>query len=176
MTAKTPRIYLAGPDLFFFDAAFRYELLKKQCALRGFVGVAPVEAEDGPIERTPEGARKIMHRNIALLAQCDGVLANLIPFHGLEADSGTCFEVGYAYARGMPIAAYTIDPRTMLERASLAHLTDGTTPEDFGLPVNLMLGGAASIHVRADQALDALLEHFPGLQAASAASGVALPA
>ncbi len=141
------RIYLAGPDLFYTDAADRYARLKAICAQYGLEGVAPTDGQPTSVEPTPEGARLLYRHDIATLRSCRAVLANITPFNGLEPDSGTAYEMGYAAALGMPIAAYCTDGLTVLERTWRAgRLVDangrddeGLLVENFGLPANLML-------------------------------------
>jgi nucleoside 2-deoxyribosyltransferase len=79
---------------------------------------------------------------------CDAVLANLDFFRGPEPDSGTCFEVGYAVARGKPVVGYVPEGGSFAERIRRRHpqavgqgLVDaaGWHLEEFGLPLNLML-------------------------------------
>lgn len=55
-------------------------------------------------------------------------------------DSGTCFEIGYAYALGKKIYGYLDDTRTMMEKIGGETDQDGFLVENFDLPVNLMLG------------------------------------
>ena len=144
-----PRIYLAGPDLFYPDAPDRYERLKALCRHHGLEGVAPTDGMDASaIECTPNGAITVYRHDLALLQSCDGVLANISPYGGpLDADSGTAYEMGYAAAWGMPVVAYCIDGLTTRERTLRAgRLIDasgrddeGLLVEDFGLSANLML-------------------------------------
>jgi nucleoside 2-deoxyribosyltransferase len=146
---NAPRIYLAGPDLFYRDAAARYARLKVLCARHGLLGVAPTDGQEAlQIEPTPECARRIYRHDIETLRNCVAVLANLNPFHGpMEPDSGTAYEVGYAAARGLLVVSYCEDGRTVRDRTLHAgHLIgadgrddDGLLVEDFGLPGNLML-------------------------------------
>ena len=37
----------------------------------------------------------------------DAIIANLTPFRGIAADTGTCFELGFMCAQGKPAFAYT---------------------------------------------------------------------
>lgn len=143
------RVYLAGPDVFRPDAAEHGRRLVALCADFGFTGVFPLE------EHLPEGlapgvptARHIYRSNVARIDACDAVLANLDFFRGPEPDSGTCFEVGYAVARGKPVVGYVAEEGTFAERirrrfpeAAGAGLRDaqGWELEEFGLPLNLML-------------------------------------
>ena len=144
------KIYLAGPDVFRQDALAWAEDARALLAQYGHHALIPLDNE----ETTAEG---IFHANVALIADADAVIANLNPFRGLEPDSGTCFEVGCAVALGKRVLAYLEDTRPQLDRIAERHggalaMADGrpTDPdgrfiENFGLPVNLMLGVSCDI-------------------------------
>jgi len=141
------KIYLAGPDVFETDAVQHGDDLKKLCRQYGFEGLFPLDnviQDDG----TPyEVAKIIREANIKLIESCDIVMANLNPFRGLEPDSGTVYEVGYATALSKSVYAYATDLRPMIERirekeklADNAQLCqEGKIMEDFGLSHNLMM-------------------------------------
>ena len=115
------KIYLAGFDVFAPDARQRGAQMKMLCAGRGCIGLYPLDNEAAC-------AADIFAGNCGLIDQADAVIANLNPFRGQEPDSGTCFEVGYAFAKGKPVFAY-----------------DRSSRGDFGLPLNLMLSSAATV-------------------------------
>jgi nucleoside 2-deoxyribosyltransferase len=131
------RIYLAGPDVFRPDVAAWADEARRLCAEFGHTALLPLDNE----ETTAAG---IFHANIELLRAADAVVANLNPFRGLEPDSGTCVEVGYALALGNPVIGYLSDDRSLRERVAAAEGglpvdASGNHVEDFGLPLNLML-------------------------------------
>ena len=130
-------IYLAGFDVFAPDAKQRGAKLKMLCAGQGFIGLYPFDNE-------ADNAADIFTGNCGLIDKADIVIANLNPFRGAEPDSGTCFEVGYAFAKGKTVYGYLSDARTMREKLG-AQDADGFSVEDFGLPVNLMLAKGARI-------------------------------
>ena len=164
-----PRIYLAGPDVFRPDAAEHGRRVVALCAQHGFEAVFPLESAL-PTGLPPRAlARHIYQANIAHIAACDAVVANLEFFRGPEPDSGTCFEVGYAIALGKPVVGYVPESGSFAERIRQRHphavgdgLVDaaGWQLEEFGLPLNLMLGVPCRIVVgglgEALQALRAL--------------------
>ena len=130
------------------DAADHGRRAVALCAEYGFSGIFPLSAF------LPEGlapqalARHIYEANIGHIEACDAVLANLDFFRGPEPDSGTCFEVGYAVARGKPVVGYLPEDGSFAERIRRRHphavgqgLKDaaGWELEEFGLPLNLML-------------------------------------
>lgn len=130
-------IYLAGFDVFAPDAVQRGARYKLLCAEKGFVGLYPLDHE-------ADGAHRIFSGNCGLIDRADIVIANLNPFRGAEPDSGTCFEVGYACAKGKKVYGYVDDVRTLRDRLGETD-ADGFAVEDFGLPLNLMLACAATI-------------------------------
>ena len=150
------RLYLAGPDVFRPDAAEHGRRLVALCAEQGFTGVFPLD-ETLPTGLSPHAAaRRIYEANIAHIDSCDAVLANLDFFRGPEPDSGTCFEVGYAIARGKLVIGYVPDAGSFAERLRSRHPEavgqgatdrDGWQIEEFGLPLNLMLGVPSRIVV-----------------------------
>jgi nucleoside 2-deoxyribosyltransferase len=142
-------IYLAGPDVFRPDAPDHGRKLVALCAEYGFTGVFPLEPTLPTGLSQQALAAHIYRANIAHIDACDAVAANLDFFRGPEPDSGTCFEVGYAVARGKPVVGYLPEAGTLAERMRRQHpravgrgLTDaqGWELEEFGLPLNLMLG------------------------------------
>jgi nucleoside 2-deoxyribosyltransferase len=73
--------------------------------------VAAVRAMDyGPAKRDAWGALnlRIGAKNRAFIDACDAVLAVL---DGVDVDSGTAAEIGYAFAKGKPILGYRGDFR-----------------------------------------------------------------
>lgn len=149
--AMIQSLYLAGPDIFRPDAVARGEQLKALCARHGFEGLFPLDAQvAGHATGDPlETARWIYRADIGLLDAADAVLANLDFFRGAEPDSGTCFEVGYAIARGKPVYGYVPEDGSLAERirarcpqflgTEIGQDMQGWELEEFGLPLNLML-------------------------------------
>lgn len=131
-----PRIYLAGFDVFRPDALEYGEELKVLCAQYGFEGLYPLDNE-------ADSAEAIFQGNLRLINSCDILLCNLNPFRGNEPDSGTCFEVGYGFAKGKRIVGYLSDGRSL--RQKLGETSGGYVVEDFSMAVNLMLGCAGTI-------------------------------
>ncbi|MDR6235151.1 nucleoside 2-deoxyribosyltransferase [Pseudomonas oryzihabitans] len=153
----SPRIYLAGPDVFRPDAVAHGQALKALCAEQGCEGLFPLDnAIPAELSSPHEQAAWIYRANLALIDAADAVLANLDFFRGAEPDSGTCFEVGYAVARGKPVVGYVPEQGSLAERIRARHPDwvgpelldrDSWTLEEFGLPLNLMLAVPARIVV-----------------------------
>jgi nucleoside 2-deoxyribosyltransferase len=143
-----PKIYLAGPDVFLPNAKQHGEALKAVLAKSELEGVFPLDAELD-VSSSAENIFKACYR---LIRECQGVIANISPFRGPSMDVGTSWEMGYAFALGLPIIAYTSDNRPYKERVKVyRELTDAAYPlpkkpfddpefvEDFKLSDNLMI-------------------------------------
>ena len=137
------RVYLAGPDVFLPDPAARAQVLKRICADHDLFGVSPLDAVPG--EGEGPDAHAIARRNEAHIRQCDALIANLTPFRGPGADTGTVYEIGYGRALGRPVfgyAAVAADYATRVRRlpgSQWQRDADGLEIEDFGLFENLMI-------------------------------------
>ncbi|MDY0028486.1 MAG: nucleoside 2-deoxyribosyltransferase [Pseudobdellovibrionaceae bacterium] len=129
------KIYIAGPDVFAPDAI---SLGRSMCDAVRNAGYIPLFPLDNEIDAASDAdlSKQIFIGNIAMIQDCDIVLANLNFFRGFEPDSGTCWEVGYAFALGKKIVGYLGDARPMVDKICTEN---GWRVEDFGLPLNLML-------------------------------------
>lgn len=176
-----PRIYLAGPDVFLDNATEHAKKLKSICSSFGFEGVFPLDVSFKCVPCEGEGsihvptaqpeyqacsncngtgslatAEKIFKANVELIRSCQGVLANMQPFRGPSMDVGTGWEMGFAYALGLPIVGYSPDQREYFDRVrQYRTYTKGVSPpdpffdptmvEDFKLHDNLMLDCSTTI-------------------------------
>ncbi|MDM0019273.1 nucleoside 2-deoxyribosyltransferase [Variovorax saccharolyticus] len=164
MFPERPRIYLAGPDVFFPAHESIFAALKAHCDRLQMTGVAPTDA---PLSlqaaaNDDDQAQAIYEGNVALIREADGVIANLMSFRGQEPDSGTVFEVGYAVALGKPVVGYGVPEGSYAQRVQAAipcrldaagvvtEAAGGTLVEGLGQPLNLML--ARSIEFAPDAA------------------------
>ena len=141
--------YLAGPEVFLPNA--RAHALRKIeiCARYGIAGRTPLNQD---IERPAgmsdeEFAFAIFRKDVAMMEACDIVIANLTPFRGPSADSGTLVELGWFLGRGRPIFGYSnsATPFALRSAAHMEALPDrlgGMVVGGFGLPDNLMIPGA----------------------------------
>lgn len=148
----SPRVYLAGPEVFLPDAT---RIGAEKCRLAGvagFEGVFPLDAAlDLAGLNAGEQARRIALANEALIRSSDLMIANLTPFRGVSMDAGTAFEVGFMRALGRPVLGYSnarddFAVRTRLYRSGHHHPFDADRAdvaiEDFGLAENLMIAVA----------------------------------
>ena len=143
------RAYLAGPDVFLPDAAAHAHRKISLCARYGIEGLSPLNEDVASLAALPadHAWRVIYDKDVAMMEMADLVVANLTPFRGASADSGTLVELGWFLGRGKPIFGYSNSARSFAERchAQVAAVPDPIPDlmiEGFGLPDNLMIPGA----------------------------------
>jgi nucleoside 2-deoxyribosyltransferase len=105
------KIYLAGPDVFRPDVLQWAESARKTCRHYGYEPLIPIDHEE-------TDAARIFQANLDLIRKAQIVVANLNPFRGVEPDSGTCFELGYALAMDKKVCGYVDRRETLLERVN----------------------------------------------------------
>ncbi len=150
------KVYLAGPEVFLANAR---EVLDAKIALTRKAGLVPVSPGDLAIPETPTRKEKglaISRIDEALMTSADAIIANLTPFRGIHADTGTCYELGFMCARGALAFAYTnvaadIHARTAAmfggedkivhDATGRPRGPDGLSVEDFDMIDNLMMHG-----------------------------------
>jgi nucleoside 2-deoxyribosyltransferase len=145
------KAYLAGPDVFFPNAKAEG---KRKCELLLAHGIAGHFPLDNEIPESEEMAHEIFLGNVELINRSDIVLANIMPFRGPSLDPGTAWEIGYAYARGIPVICYG-STGSYLERCRALGLEsvisaldhDGMQIEDFNEQENLMISRCAALVV-----------------------------
>lgn len=147
-----PRIYLAGPDVFYQDALEVGIKKKKICETMGFEGIFPLDSVMSKTSTTKfDISKEIFDNNINLINSCDVIFANLTPFRGVSADVGTTFEIGYAFGRNMKVFGYSNSPLNLYERTTKKFGfkyhdpkigADDMLIENFDLSDNLMIDHA----------------------------------
>jgi nucleoside 2-deoxyribosyltransferase len=135
-------VYLAGPDVFLPESAEIGRRKQAICAHHGLAGVYPGEGVDLDALPEDEHARALFDGCIEMMDRCVGGLCNLTPFRGPSADVGTAFEMGYLFARGVPVIGYTAHTHDYEARVGDSE----HTVEGFGLADNLMLEGPMLRH------------------------------
>ncbi|MGF1456959.1 MAG: nucleoside 2-deoxyribosyltransferase [Alphaproteobacteria bacterium] len=153
--SRRPRVYLAGPDVFFPDAEAIGCRKKAICADAGLEGLFPLDHDIDLTAGPPRAvAQAIFLANRTLMQRADGCLFNLTPFRGPGADPGTVWELGYLHGLDKPVIGYTQAPDLLADRVRTALdlgrpepggvLTDrdGLVVEQFDCVDNLMIDGA----------------------------------
>jgi nucleoside 2-deoxyribosyltransferase len=143
------RAYLAGPDVFLPDAVAHAGRKIAICARHGVVGRAPLNEDlDALTAMSADDAWWTIYRkDMAMMAECEIVIANLTPFRGASADAGTLIEVGWFLGQGRPIFGYSnvaagFAARSRAQVAAVPDAMAGLAAEGFGLADNLMIEGA----------------------------------
>jgi nucleoside 2-deoxyribosyltransferase len=159
------KVYIAGPDVFRPDAPDWAEVVRARCRALGLEALIPLDGD----AITPAG---IYASNIDMIRAADVVIANLNPFRGVEPDSGTCFEVGFALALDKRVVGYLRSPELLRDRVArlqgraleeygdVVLDADGLRVENFGLPLNLMLAVPLQLVEGLEQALQAVLADY----------------
>ena len=148
------RVYLAGPDVFLPDAIDIGRRKVELCARHGLTGLYPLDNAIDPAAK--DASLQIFRGNEAMMNEASAIIANLTPFRGPGADTGTVYELGYMAGRGRLCLGYSNDPSCYADRVREftevtsrdGRLTDarGLTVEDFGLTDNLMMVHALDLH------------------------------
>lgn len=181
--ATQPRIYLAGPEVFLPEPHAIAGEKRQLCAEFGFTGIFPLDADLDLGGLAPgEQAHRISRANEDLIRSCDLLVANLTPFRGISADSGTVYEVGLMSGLGRPVLGYTNSADDYASRADAYRAGwiegragpcgDGdrgdVSVERFGLAENLMIASAidrsGGTLVRHKAAPGRLLEDLAGFR------------
>jgi nucleoside 2-deoxyribosyltransferase len=100
-------IYIAGPLFNSHERAY-IEKIAQIVESAGYKTFVP-HREAGVLTDFQENMRAgIFHADMEALAKADGCVALLT---GADHDSGTCAEIGYLYAKGVPVVGITDDIR-----------------------------------------------------------------
>lgn len=140
---KRPKVYVAGPDVFFDNYEERAHYFRTVLDHLGIEALLP--ADDGPIDEAKFPTRllqalEIRRRNLEKIRTADGVISNLRSFRGFVPDDGTVYETAWGECLGKVVIGYQPDLRSL--RDKIPHVDGefgGAQVEDFGLPINLML-------------------------------------
>lgn len=122
-------IYLAGP---LFTSPEREWNVGLAARLRAGGHEVFVPQENPAAERT---GRAIFLKDLEGLDRADTVVAIM---DGADPDSGTCWECGYAYAKGKTVVLFRSDFRG--------------SGDEHDIPYNAMLIGAADAHIEFEMA------------------------
>lgn len=106
------KIYLAGPDVFLQDPVSHGNTLKKLCTSihPSIQGLFPLDnaipAHLGFTAMAAAKAAYIREANMAMIRDCDAVIANMVSFRGPSMDVGTAYEMGVAAGLGKVVVGY----------------------------------------------------------------------
>ncbi|AQS64064.1 nucleoside 2-deoxyribosyltransferase [Rhizobium rhizogenes] len=150
----TKKIYLAGPEVFLPNAREMLDLKASLAREAGFTPLSPGDLQIPPADTRIGHGCNINEGDERMMLEADAVIANLTPFRGIAADTGTSYELGFMCALGKPVFAYTNVAANHFARIK-AHYggaaamdetgryrgPDGLSIENFDMVDNLMLHG-----------------------------------
>ena len=111
------KVYLAGPTCFSPLAESLYSRYADLLEKSGYLAIIPSDGGLSKGERpSPILAAKIFNENIIKIKSANYVIADLTSFRGAESDSGTCFEVGFAFAFEIPVIGWSSDRVTVTDK------------------------------------------------------------
>ena len=150
----TIKVYLAGPEVFLRNAR---EQLAFKIALTRAAGLIPVSPGDFVIPPQPtkrQFGHAISEIDEEMMSSAEAIIANLTPYHGVSADTGTCYELGFMCGQGKLAFAYTnvsADHRQRtvehyggdvgIDEHGRLRGADGLAIEDVDMVDNLMMQG-----------------------------------
>ena len=109
------RVYFAAPLFTQQERRWNRQVAEALAAELDCEVVLPQDFACGDRKNDPRHFGEIFRSCIAGLERCDVVVAVL---DGPDADSGTAFEMGYAYALGKPVVGVRTDFRRQQERGT----------------------------------------------------------
>jgi len=133
------KVYLAGPDVFQPNAKGIGEALISLLDGLGMQGMFPLDNEIALGNDRVANGIKIAKANREMIHQCDGVLANLVPFRGPSADVGTVWECAYARGLSKIVVGYGFTHIEYRDGVIGEVPHDGMSVEDFGVWDNIMV-------------------------------------
>ena len=148
------KIYIAGFDVFKKDSLDIGKEYQNLCTKYGFIGLYPLDNQVDFAQEKQKIALDIFLANKAMIQQCDIIIANMNLFRGKEADSGTIWECGYAFAMGKKVYGYMDDTSAYVAKFCNDEkvIVDGVSYdnaemmiEDFNHPINLMIACSSEI-------------------------------
>lgn len=150
-------LYLAGPELWFPQAASHREAQRLIVEAAGYSMLAP-DAPPTNADPSELTARVLYADRLTRLRTADAGIVNLTPWRGPSCDAATAFEAGFMAALGKPVFAFLnvggeheaeygarVEDQIGLaaDGDGLLRDLDGCLVEDFGLPETFMLWAEA---------------------------------
>lgn len=123
---KDEALYIAGPECFYKYGYDLWFALKAKAEALGFRVVLPnnhpVDMENPDLQKRADSIFADLEK---VIMDTTAIVADLEAYRGCEADSGTIYEIGMAYAKGARCYGYTRDKRSMAAKNQRAYLKDG---------------------------------------------------
>lgn len=147
------KIYIAGPECFYRNGSEMLAAMRHYAQSRGF-GVTlpndhPLDMDNPDLQKRADSIFADLQRAIN---ETTVLIADLEAYRGSEADSGTIYEIGMAYAKGIRCYGYTRDKRPLVWKDQQYFMMDKQVYNEkkqpapyFELPFAPMLVGSTKI-------------------------------
>lgn len=129
------KIYIAGPECFYKGGPSILNVMRRRAESLGFGVTLPNEH---PLDMGNPELRKradsIFEDLKNIMKETTVIIADLEAYRGSEADSGTIYEIGMAYADGLKCYGYTRDKRPLKWKDQKYVMRDGVVYDEKGKP------------------------------------------
>lgn len=125
------KIYLAGPEVFLANARDMLDAKADLAREAGFVPLSPGDLQIPPADTKVAHGCNINAVDEQMMMEADAIIANITPFRGIAADTGTSYELGFMCALGKPVFAYTNVAANHFSRI-MRHYGDVATQDETG--------------------------------------------
>lgn len=127
------KIYIAGPECFYQGGTLALNAMRRRAESLGFGVTLP---NDHPLDMANPDLRKRADSIFAdlkkIMKETTVIIADLESYRGSEADSGTIYEIGMAYADGLKCYGYTRDKRPLVWKDQKYVMRDGKVYDEKG--------------------------------------------
>jgi nucleoside 2-deoxyribosyltransferase len=148
------RVYLAGPEVFLPNARAQLDLKIRLTQAAGLIPVSPGDFAVPPQPSKRQFGHAISEIDERMMDSADAIIANLTPYRGISADTGTCYELGYMCGQNKAAFAYSnvgmghknrivghYNGDVAVDEAGRLRGADGLAVEDVDMIDNLMMHG-----------------------------------
>lgn len=130
---KGEAIYIAGPECFYTHGFDLLNAMRRHAESLGYGVTLP---NDNPLDMGNSDLQKRADSIMADLTESMNkttvIISDLEAYRGIEADGGTVFEIGMAYAKGARSYGYTRDKRSLATKNFASVIKDGTVYDEKG--------------------------------------------
>lgn len=132
---KNEKIYIAGPECFYTGGFGMLNAMRRRAESLG-LGVTlpndhPLDMENPVLQKR---ADRIFEDLKVVMNESTAIIADLEAYRGSEPDSGTVYEIGMAYARGIRCYGYTRDKRPLAWKDQKYVMKSGKVHDEHGKP------------------------------------------
>ncbi len=132
---KKEKLYIAGPECFYEGGFLALNAMRRRAESLGF-GVTlpndhPLDMENPVLQKRADSIFEDLKID---MNESTAIVADLEAYRGSEPDSGTIYEIGMAYARGIRCYGYTRDKRPLAWKDQKYVLKDKQVYDEHGKP------------------------------------------